>query len=176
MSFRKGFSLVEILIASVIAVLLMAPLFALFQQSQRQTQQSLDEILATFYARETLEQFQTTIRTIGFSNATHYSRHGDKHPFVDITTLDINSLFHNNDPDHQIVHATSKGFFSPMPDHFRRLVKLYPANVSEKNYSPNIDLLTLEIRIEWKSPGANDFNRKVKLVSCIANEEILPQL
>jgi prepilin-type N-terminal cleavage/methylation domain-containing protein len=176
----KGFSLIEILIASFIAVLLMAPLFVLFHQSQQQTQQSFDEIVATHLAREVVDQFHSITFSMGYRYLSPISGPGEKKPWVNLGEELKKSEHLYSDRYHKDarIHAMSRIELSPIPDHFRVLFKFYPANAGSDNiYRPVSDLYHLEVRVEWKSsPTTSEYNRYVKLVTLINYEEILPGL
>ena len=84
---RKGFSLIEIVLASSISVILIAPLMLLYQQSLHETQQSFDEIQAMLLAREVIDEFHTLSQSINFESLSKLSTPPKPDSYIDLSQL-----------------------------------------------------------------------------------------
>jgi hypothetical protein len=169
----KGFSLTEVLIAGSIALFLLVPIFWMNQQSRHKTQQSLDEIRASFYAQEVIEQFKTMKGLIGYKNMHQLTSHDEEKP-----SLDMSKIAENNNslyccPKNFEIHAHSKLYLSDLPENYRRTVRFFPINQTTQGYTPADDMKHLEVMIEWKSPGSVEFNRRVVMASIINYDRVL---
>lgn len=175
---RRGFSLVEIIIASIISVLLIVPLMALYQQSLNETQQSFDEIQATLYARELIEEIHFLKHVIGFDAITSLGDPSDKDSFVDLSNVEpTQSLFREgiSDNTYKTTPFTTLNL-SAIPHNYQRLIRLYPMNAGATFYQAHPQLLSLEATIRWSVGKSGDFNRKVTLKSLIARDEVKPEM
>ena len=84
---RKGFSLIEIVVASSISVILIVPLMLLYQQSLHETQQSFDEIQAMLLAREVIDEFHTLSQSINFESLSKLSTPPKPDSYIDLSQL-----------------------------------------------------------------------------------------
>lgn len=174
---RKGFTLIEIIIASTISVILIVPLMALYQQSLRETQQSFDEIQAMLYARELIDELQSVKHAVGFDSMSPLGSNSQNEGFVDFTNLSqLVPIYDLERPAEFKVRPLSTLNLSPVPANYQRLVKLIPVSIKAKTYQPHAPLLQLEVIIAWKAAQSETFNRKVTLRSLIARDEVKPEL
>jgi hypothetical protein len=169
----RAFSLVESLIAGALAVLLILPLSALFQQSRFETEASLDEIRASLLARELVDQIQSLKYVAGFEAMTPISSHHESAAYLDLKDLGTAPLYKS-----PAGSPFSRLFLSPLPPGYRRLIKLYPANLgsSDNQYLASSNLLCLEVLIEWTTLTSKVYNRQVSLFSILAKDEIFPEI
>ena len=175
---HKGFSLVEIIIASIISVLLIVPLMALYQQSLYETQQSFDEIQATLYARELIDEIHFLKHAIGFDAMTSLGDPSEEDSYVDLSNIEsTHSLFRGSTSDGEYrVSSHSTLNLSAMPHNYQRLIRLHPMNAGATFYQAHPQLLSLEATIRWSVGKSGDFNRKVTLKSLIARDEVKPEM
>lgn len=177
---KSGFSFVEILLAASLAAMVIAPLAYVMRQSRAQTQASFNEIRASFYATEIMDQIQTMKDFIGFDQLKYISSYPEEAPYYNLDTQKTKHLYPNPKDNKVETCAGSRLFLSPLPftgkeTTFKRLIKIYPANQGHKDtYQPNHDNLIAEVKIEWKSFGANSFNRQLKLVTHLSRNELSP--
>lgn len=175
---RSAFSLVEVLVAAAISVLVIVPMSAIFQQSVHQTSLSYDEVRASFLARELIEQMQLMPYVTGFDRIRPISSHKESTPWMDLSQPDIAAIFPNNTiPDKEAEsRALSRLYLTPLPEGFRRLLKLYPANQSKSktSYEGFAHLYELHVMIEWKAPHSSKFNRRLQLSSLIGRDQVMP--
>lgn len=174
---RKGFSLIEIVLASSISVILIAPLMLLYQQSLHETQQSFDEIQAMLLAREVIDEFHTLSQSINFESLSILSTPPKPDSYTDLSQLAHTSPLITSDQTSQQTRSLSTFNLSPIPANYQRLVKFSPANssTSTNGYKPYIHLLSLEVIIRWKTLNATEYNRAVRLHSLIALDNIKPE-
>ncbi len=167
-----GFSLVESLIAGALAVLLILPLSALFQQSRMDTELSLNEIRASLLAREVVDQIQTLKYVMGFDRLSPISSHRKSAPFLELAEWNDAPLYGS-----KAGRSFSKLYLSPLPPGYRRLIKIYPSNLGpdESRYLASPNLITLEVRMEWKTMYSQVYNRHISLLSILARDDIFPE-
>lgn len=176
---NRGFSFIEVMVASMLTILLMGPLVALFRQSNQETQQSLDELLAMMYARETVEHFQTIIDSAHHTQRVPIGNHKDT-GWVDFSQAGTNTFLFGKrkiaDHNERVIKARSLVFLRPIPPNYRRLVRFYPSNAgSPDRYLPDPHLYTLDVRIEWKTLTSQHLNRSVELTLLIDRNEVTPR-
>ncbi len=173
---RRGFNLIEVLIACMLLVVAVAPLAMLYQQSQRETSLSYQELQAASLARELITNLKTIHEIIGYDAIGHLGSYSKPEKWVDLSTPEQAALF--IDPRHPIVKVGSKLILSPIPQDFRRLIRIYPADSAIKDdvYQPVPDLKTVEVKIEWKAPLTQEFNRSIVMKTLLDRDEVLPPL
>ena len=174
---NKGFSLIEVVIASTISVILIVPLVLLYQQSLHETQQSFDEIQAMLLAREVVDEFHTLSQTVNFDSISILSSSPDTDNLLDLSQLPHTKALINSDHVSDQTQSLSTFNLSPLPPNYQRLVRFSPANSSagSQTYTPYIQLLNLEVIIRWKTLKADTYNRNVKLHSLIALDQVKPE-
>ena len=174
---KKAFSLVEVLVAAAISVAIILPLSAIFQQSVHQTSSSYDEVRASFLARELIEQMQLMPYIIGYEGIRSISSHSEAEPWLDLSNTELQALFPRL--DNKIKEAESRAlsclFLTTLPEKFRRMIKLYPANQSSTpdSYLAHPDLYQLDVMIEWMAPYSTEFNRQLKLSTMIGRDQVI---
>ncbi|PCJ18774.1 MAG: hypothetical protein COB02_10090 [Candidatus Cloacimonadota bacterium] len=177
---NSGFSFVEILLAAVLSAMVIAPLSYIMTQSRAQTQASFDEVRATFYAREIIDQIQTMKDFIGFDKMQYISTYQKSAPYLDLDKKSDIHLYANPKDNKINTCSGSRLFLTPVggngkENYFKRLLKIYPANQgSENSYRPNPDNLIAEALIEWKSFGSTTFNRQLTLFAHLSRNELSP--
>lgn len=177
---KSGFSFVEILLAASLSAMVIAPLAYVMRQSRAQTQASFNEIRASFFATEILDQVRTMKDFVGFDQMNYISSYQETSPYFDLDVQRTSHLYTNPKDNNISTCAGSRLFLSPLPSSgkentFKRLLKIYPANQGNKDtYQPNPDNLIAEIKIEWKSFGASSYNRQLKLVTHLSRNELSP--
>lgn len=165
---QGGFSLIEIILASVLTVLLIVPLVFMFQQSLHQTDASIDEITAIIMAREVVENLATIKAIIGTDPMKNLSTHKKADAYVDITNLRLPFL-----ADDKFSQIHTKMYLSPAPDGFRRLIKVYEADrIPGNNYDKNMLAKECRVLIEWKTHGAAEFNRRLEMICAFGRDEV----
>ncbi len=174
---NRGFSLIEIVLASTISVILIVPLILLYQQSLHETQQSFDEIQAMLLAREVIDEFHTLSQSVSFDSISLLGSSPNSDNFIDLSQLPHTKPLIKNDHISSHTRALSTFNLSPLPANYQRLVKVSPANssTSTKNYTPYMQLLSLEVIIRWKTLRAENYNRDVRLQSLIALDDVKPE-
>jgi hypothetical protein len=177
---KSGFSFVEILLAASLAAIVIAPLAFVMRQSRAQTQASFNEIRASFFAVEIIDQIRTMKDFIGFDQMKYISSYQETSPYYNLDTQNTSHIYINPKDNEISTCAGSRLFLSPLPfagkeSTFKRLLKVYPANQGNKDsYQPNPDNLIAEVRIEWKSFGAITYNRQLKLITHLSRNELSP--
>ncbi|MCO4783936.1 MAG: hypothetical protein KC646_16535 [Candidatus Cloacimonetes bacterium] len=177
---KSGFSFVEILLAASLSAMVIAPLAYVMRQSRAQTQASFNEIRASFFAVEVIDQIRTMKDFIGFDQMKYISSHQEEAPYYNLDTQNTSHLYINPKNNDVNTCSGSRLFLSPLPfagkeNIFKRLLKIYPANQGNKDsYQPHPDNLIAEVRIEWKSFGATTYNRQLKLVTQLSRNELSP--
>jgi hypothetical protein len=168
---HKAFSLVEIIIASMLLLFVAVPMFFMFRQSLHQTEASLDEIQAMIIAREVVDSVTTIKMSLGLDRIYDISDSNDQSPWLNISVMRRPFLWEDmKDPD---LRSLSKLVLSPMPERFRRMIKIYPANIGSKdNHRPMLDAKVLAVRVEWVTPGATEFNRSLELKTVMTRDEV----
>jgi len=171
---KKAFSLVEIIIASMLLLFLAVPMFFMFRQSIHQTEASLDEIQAMIIAREVVDSITTIKMSLGMDGINNISDENEKSPWLDISAMPRPYLWEDfKKPD---MRSLSKLVLTPMPDRFRRMIKIYPANIgSQENHRPMPDAKVLAVRVEWITPGASEYNRSLELKTVMTRDEVYLQ-
>lgn len=171
---RRGFNLIEVLIACMLLVVAVTPLAMLYQQSQRETSLSYQELQAASLGRELITNLKTMHQIIGYDAIGHLGNHSKPEKWVDLSNPDRAALF--VDSRHPVVKVGSKLILSPIPQDFRRLIRIYQADASinDKVYQPVPDLKTVEVKIEWKAPLTQEFNRSIIIKTLLDRDEVLP--
>ncbi len=174
---NKGFSLIEIVLASTISVILIVPLMLLYQQSLNETQQSFDEIQAMLLAREVVDEFNNLKTCVSFESLTMLASFSTKDTWIDLSQLPhtkplLRGLNVSNE-----VRSLSTFNLSPLPSNYQRMVQIKPANIGSgtQEYVPYMPLLSLDIIIGWKTLRSDKYNRSIKLRSLIALDNIKPE-
>ena len=174
---KKGFSLIEIVLASTISIILIAPLVLLYQQSLNETQQSFDEIQAMLFAREVIDEFHTLSQSISFSSISLLASSPNPDSLIDFSQLPQTKPLIKSDLVSNHFQSLSTLNLSPLPSNYQRLVQISPANSStnSKFYTPYRELLSLEVIIRWRTLRSSKYNRNVKLHSLIALDNVQPE-
>ena len=174
---NKGFSLIEIVLASTISVILIVPLMLLYQQSLNETQQSFDEIQAMLLAREVIDEFQTLKHSISFDSLTLLASSSATNGFVDLSQLPHTKPLMRGYSVSNEIRSLSTLNLSPLPQNYQRMIQISPANVSTsaQGYIPYMQLLNLEVIISWKTLRSDKYNRNIRLRSLIARDDVKPE-
>ena len=174
---NKGFSLIEIVLASTLSVILIVPLMLLYQQSLNETQQSFDEIQAMLLAREVVDEFQTLKHSISFDSLTLLGSPSGTNSFIDLSQLPHTKPLMRGYSVSNEVRSLSTLNLSPLPQNYQRIIQISPANISTstQGYIPYMQLLNLEVIISWKTLRSDKYNRNIKLRSLIALDDVKPE-
>ena len=174
---NQGFSLIEIVIASTISVILIAPMMLLYQQSLQETQQSFDEIRAMLLARELIDEFHTLNQSLPFDSIAILASSPSPDNLINLSQLPHTQPLIKSDRISNQIKSLSTLNLSPLPPNYQRLVQISPANASSstKGYVPYMNLLSIEVIIRWKTIRATQYNRNVKLHSLIALDNVKPE-
>ena len=174
---NKGFSLIEIVLASTLSVILIVPLMLLYQQSLNETQQSFDEIQAMLLAREVIDEFQTLKHSISFDSLTLLGSPSGTNSFIDLSQLPHTKPLMRGYSVTNEVRSLSTLNLSPLPQNYQRIIQISPANISTstQGYIPYMQLLNLEVIISWKTLRSDKYNRNIKLRSLIALDDVKPE-
>ncbi len=174
---NKGFSLIEIVLASTISVILIVPLMLLYQQSLNETQQSFDEIQAMLLAREVIDEFQTLKHSISFDSLTLLASSSATNSFIDLSQLPHTKPLMRGYSVSNEIRSLSTLNLSPLPQNYQRMIQISPANISTstQGYIPYLQLLNLEVIISWKTLRSDKYNRNIRLRSLIALDDVKPE-
>jgi hypothetical protein len=193
---RRGLSFVEILVATALLVCVLLPVLYLFTQATRTSEVSLDELAATNYACELTDQLKVLPWSIGFRYIVQTPVPNPPPAFPEWTTLTSAGMgFPEADPngparlqpidtadwtrtgfpywipppDAPQIMARSRLYLSPLPENYRRKLKVYhPLADPSGNLDPN--LYQIMVRIEWDrtflgAPTQNRFNQMGTLIA-----------
>ena len=150
----KGFSLLEVLMASIVLVLVVTIGNVLFRGSKVSQIASYDRLVATTKALELLNQLEIGAINIGVPNLPLTSQFTNQPKFIMVDKA--RGSFFNGDP---FLRSASSYQLTSIDPNYQRLFSISPADCNGANCK---DYRLLEVMTRWKF-NSKEFNRSLTL-------------